>query len=59
MQVPFLVYPSIKFLNQAIKKKIVSPSSFCGLCKPLACVNQRLKKLQMKLKKYWVYGYNT
>jgi hypothetical protein len=51
MQVPFLVYPSIKFFNQAIKKKIVSPSSFCGLGKPLACINHRLKKIQMKLKK--------
>jgi hypothetical protein len=28
MQAPFLVYPSIKFFIQAIKKKFVSPSLF-------------------------------
>jgi hypothetical protein len=31
MKALFLVYPSIKFFIQAIKKNIASPSQFCGL----------------------------
>jgi hypothetical protein len=44
MQAHFLVYPSIKFFILPIKKKIVSPSLFCGLFKPLACIINSLKK---------------
>jgi hypothetical protein len=36
MQALFLVYPSKKFLIQAIKENIIYPSHFSGLCKPLA-----------------------
>jgi len=52
MQALFTVYPSIKLFLQAIEKNIVSPSQFCGLCKPLACIIHRLKKNINKIKKY-------
>ena len=48
MQALFLVYHSIKFFIQAIKKNIVSPRHFCGLCKPLACMK---KYEERKIKK--------
>jgi len=44
MQAFIIFYPGRKFFMQAIKNKIVYPSTFCSLCKPLACINYTWKK---------------
>ena len=58
MQAQKIFYPGRKFFMQGIKKKIVYPSTFCSLCKPLACINYTWKKNKYtRIKKYLLFDF--